>query len=143
MSDLLTKDSSKDTSTCDTCHHKDACSAWIRHCTALYDDFSYSTEKCPYYLLNADVVSRSALEQIKWERDIAMEQLAGSSIPFGGKADVTTAVRCAQCMPYEEPWCMLCKTRIGAGYHSRDMAYRQPDDFCSYGKQKGGFLNAD
>lgn len=84
----------------------------------------------------ADVVPQPLFEQIKWERNIAMEQLADHNIPFGGKADVTAVVRCAQCRSYEEPWCMLCKTRIGAGYHSRDMAYRRPDDFCSYGKRK-------
>ena len=33
---------------------------------------------------------------------------------------------------------MLCKTRIGTSYHSKDMAYRKPDDFCSYGERKDG-----
>lgn len=32
-----------------------------------------------------DVVSRDLFEQIKWERDIAMEQLAEHGIPFGAK----------------------------------------------------------
>lgn len=34
---------------CNKCIHKDACEAWIRHGLALYDDFSFSTEDCPYY----------------------------------------------------------------------------------------------
>ena len=47
-------------------------------------------------------------------------------------------VRCKVCKHWEEPYCMLCKTRIGTSYHSRDMAYRKSDDFCSYGERKDG-----
>ena len=50
--------------------------------------------------------------------------------------DAVVVVRCEKCEYYEEPYCMLCKVRIGASYHSRDMAYRKPDDFCSYGDRK-------
>ena len=35
----------------------------------------------------ADVVSRSAYDQIRWERNIAMQQLDEAGIPFGGKSD--------------------------------------------------------
>lgn len=34
---------------CKTCSHQYACEAWIRHCSTIYDDFSYSVEGCPYY----------------------------------------------------------------------------------------------
>lgn len=34
-----------------------------------------------------DVVSRELFEQMKWERDIAMEQLRMYGIPFGGKKE--------------------------------------------------------
>lgn len=53
-------------------------------------------------------------------------------------ADVVPVVRCKDCKHFETPYCMLCKTRIGAGYWSHDMAYRKPDDFCSYGERKEG-----
>ena len=53
-------------------------------------------------------------------------------------ADVALVVRCKDCKHFETPYCMLCKTRIGAGYWSHDMAYRKPDDFCSYGERKEG-----
>ena len=43
-------------SKCGSCSHSDACVAWIRHCSTLYGDFSYSVEDCPYYLPAADVV---------------------------------------------------------------------------------------
>lgn len=41
---------------CHTCYHKDACEAWVRHGKTLYDDYSFSTEGCPYYNSAADVV---------------------------------------------------------------------------------------
>ena len=34
---------------CDSCIHKDACAAWIKHGETLYGDFSYSVEDCPHY----------------------------------------------------------------------------------------------
>ena len=50
--------------------------------------------------------------------------------------DAVPVVRCKDCKHYEEPYCMLCKTRIGTSYHSKDMTYRKADDFCSYGERK-------
>lgn len=35
---------------CDTCFHKEACAAWIRHGEMLYGDFVYSVADCPHYL---------------------------------------------------------------------------------------------
>lgn len=35
----------------------------------------------------ADVVSREQFEQMKWERDIALEQLRMYGIPFGGRKE--------------------------------------------------------
>jgi hypothetical protein len=82
----------------------------------------------------ADVVSRSVFEQVKWERDIAMEQLNDHKIPFGCIApDVVEVVRCKNCVNYEQnPWNkeeMIC--RCFADWH-----YPEPDDFCSYGERK-------
>ena len=37
-------------SKCESCMHKDACAAWIRHGETLYDDFAYTVENCPYYV---------------------------------------------------------------------------------------------
>ena len=43
------------------------------------------------YAPAADVVPRAACEQMKWERDVAMQQLSDAGIPFcgemGGKRD--------------------------------------------------------
>lgn len=35
---------------CDTCFHKEACLAWIRHGEMLYSDFVYSVADCHHYL---------------------------------------------------------------------------------------------
>lgn len=40
---------------CNSCFHKDACYAWIRHGSTLYDNYDYSVENCPYYVLETDV----------------------------------------------------------------------------------------
>ena len=41
---------SKDkTMKCADCLHYEACQSWIRHGTALWDDFHYSVEDCPFY----------------------------------------------------------------------------------------------
>ena len=46
----------------------------------------------------ADVVSRGVFEQVKWERDMAMQQLEEHGIPFCGVADdVIEVVRCKDC----------------------------------------------
>lgn len=34
---------------CADCLHYEACQSWIRHGTALWDDFHYSVEDCPFY----------------------------------------------------------------------------------------------
>jgi hypothetical protein len=46
----------------------------------------------------ADVVSRSVLDQVRWERDVAIKQLEKHGIPFGGVAPNTVeVVRCEKC----------------------------------------------
>ena len=41
---------SKDkTMKCADCLHYEACQSWVRHGTALWDDFHYSVEDCPFY----------------------------------------------------------------------------------------------
>lgn len=49
---------------CNSCFHKDACDAWIRHGTTLYDDFCYSVENCPYYASESNV---KEIVHAKWE----------------------------------------------------------------------------
>lgn len=45
-----------------------------------------------------DAVPVKSIEQLKWERDTAIEQLEEHGIPFCGKADVVAVVRCVDCL---------------------------------------------
>jgi hypothetical protein len=76
-----------------------------------------------------DAVSRGVLEQIKWERDVAMEQLEEHGIPFGGKApDVVPVVRCKDCKYHNAP---ACPMRLSFNW-------TDDNDFCSYGERRNG-----
>lgn len=49
-----------------------------------------------------DAVPVGAVEQIRWERDMAMQQLSEHGIPFGGKADdVIKVCRCKECQWFD------------------------------------------
>lgn len=86
-----------------------------------------------------DAVSRAVFEQIKWERDCAMQQLKDHGIPFGGIApDVVKVVRCKDCkfayinsFSAAEGVAVCRKLSTEAG-----IAIRNHDDFCSYGEQR-------
>ena len=67
-----------DKSPCDTCFHREACEAWIRHCTTLYDDFSFSVEGCPYYASVPQSILYRVPSKEEWrERYCTNKQLAG------------------------------------------------------------------
>lgn len=74
-----------------------------------------------------DAVSRSVFEQIKWERDCAIQQLKDHDIPFGGIApDVVKVVRCCECI-----------YRDGTPGQPNILCYQMhDDDFCSYGERR-------
>ena len=46
----------------------------------------------------ADVVSQKAYEQVKWERDTAIEQLKSYGVGFCENADVVKVIRCKDCI---------------------------------------------
>ena len=85
---------------------------------------------------SVDAVSREVLDQIRWERDIAIEQLKEHGIPFGGIApDVVKIVRCKYCKYRIEDkdfvrghYCV--KRPHNGGYFCED------GDFCSYGEKR-------
>lgn len=57
-----------------------------------------------------DAIPKGVLDQVRWERDIAMDQLKDHEIPFGGIApDVVQVVRCKNCKKKREEhgylWC--------------------------------------
>ena len=75
----------------------------------------------------------SLLEQIMWERDIAMSQLEEHGIPFGGIApDVVKVVRCKHCrhgqhMKGSETY--MCHSPRYTEYE-----FHQEDHYCGYGE---------
>ena len=92
-----------------------------------------------------DAVSRAVFEQIKWERDCAMQQLKDHGIPFGGIApDVVEVVRCKDCKHWHEEtgWCYHHShfiTPDGEACHpweSANWKMLDENDFCSYGERR-------
>ncbi len=81
----------------------------------------------------ADVVSKGLYEQIKWERDLAIEQLQEYGVSLGEKADVVKVVRCKDCIHWgcyggeyaHKGECKMCESE-GCWYE---------DDYCSYGER--------
>ena len=71
-----------------------------------------------------DAVSRGVLEQVMWERDLAISQLNEIGKSWGEKMDnVATVVRCKDCISFDkEGICQLHEIN------------RSEDDYCSDGK---------
>lgn len=91
--------------------------------------------------LSADVVSRGVFEQVKWERDMAMQQLEEHGIPFGGEADdVVNVVRCKDCKHAQNMPLGLCYLHTepydNARGYKGDAVCVEPYDFCSCGERK-------
>jgi hypothetical protein len=86
-----------------------------------------------FFKETADLIDglNGTIEQIRWERDLAMKQLEEHGIPFGGKADdVIRVCRCKDCKHYDGKWCLLL-----------DMVNSDMGDwFCGYGKRKDDTL---
>ncbi len=73
-----------------------------------------------------DAVPVRAIEQFKWERDTAIQQLEEHGIPFCGKADVVAVVRCKDCKKRGTVYCDLDYC-----------GYRQSDNwFCADGERR-------
>lgn len=88
----------------------------------------------------ADVVSREVFEQVKWERDTALQTLKEHGIGLGETADVVEVVRCKNCKyskftPCEEEELKDCPL-VYECCLSGD-CYTE-NDFCSLGKKKEG-----
>ena len=86
------------------------------------------------HMPSVDAVSRGVYEQIKWERDVAMEQLEEHGIAFGAKkqGDAVEVVRCKDCKHKHAVSCegiVLCS-------HRGKMIQMHSSDFCSYGERK-------
>lgn len=85
---------------------------------------------CIERIKGVDAVSRGVHDQVRWERDIALEQLEEHGISFGCIApDVVKVVRCKDCR--------YCQRDVHGLWCFNDYEHSlQPDDFCSYGERK-------
>lgn len=122
--------------TCKDCVHCEVCKK--RHWHIIESQYMYQMKdveiRCEHYKNKADVVSKKAYEQVKWERDTAIEQLNSYGVDFCEEADVVPVVRCSQCKHkcwVQEPchgksmdWCKL-----------HDICIKETD-YCSYGERK-------
>lgn len=71
-----------------------------------------------------DAVSRGVHEQVRWERDVAIEQLESYGISLGEKADVVKVVRCRECK-YEKTCSILWESKEP-----------KENGYCSLGERK-------
>lgn len=106
---------------------------------AMKDMALHAIEKQP----TVDAVPVKVIEQFKWERDTAIQQLEEHGIPFCGKADVVAVVRCKDCKYWERKdglvigYCGAAKH----GYKSTNWdigIYRMTMDtgYCSDGERR-------
>ena len=92
-----------------------------------------------------EFVPVKVIEQFKWERDTAIEQLEEHGIPFCGKADVVAVVRCKECKhrpKYDGPNRVVFPDEV-CPYQCDDLYYNwMPSDdwFCADGERK---MNGD
>jgi hypothetical protein len=79
-----------------------------------------------------EAIPKGAYEQVKWERDMAAQQLNDYGVQLGEKADLQAVVRCKDCKWFFESdsyWADHCR---------RDGKYRDRYDYCSRGERGGG-----
>lgn len=94
-----------------------------------------------------DAVPRGVVDQIRWERDVAIKQLEEHGIPFCGIApDVVKVVRCKDCKNRGEAViCPMCWEETiewdDDGYTEIDFVthdYTTDNGFCHMGERREG-----
>lgn len=78
-----------------------------------------------------DAVPVNVIEQFKWERDTAIQQLEEHGISFGCKADVVPVVRCVDCK-----WWFKDENYDGLYRCANDGLLRKGDHYCADGERK-------
>lgn len=82
-----------------------------------------------------DAVSRGVHDQVRWERDVAIEQLESYGISLGEKADVVKVVRCKDCKNVQ-------KDEMFGGYWCNGTIVKG-DYFCASGERKDNERKSD
>jgi hypothetical protein len=70
-----------------------------------------------------DAIPKGAYEQVKWERDMAVQQLNDYGVQLGEKADLQAVVRCKDCR--RERYCEFTQ-------------YQGMNGYCSLAESKDG-----
>ena len=82
-----------------------------------------------------DAVSRGVHDQVRWERDVAIEQLESYGISLGENADAVKVVRCKDCK-----WYQIRQWDNGTPKYDCRKTHAlldvKQDDFCSYGERR-------
>lgn len=93
-----------------------------------YDMMEYALNHIP----TTEAVPTGAYIQVRWERDVAIEQLNSYGVSFGEKADCVKVVRCKDCKHYgnAEGCKPICRKFEGL------YGYPNTDDYCSYGERR-------
>lgn len=105
---------------CKKCYHKKVCK-YADEKVSIGIVVRETIHECINYKPISDVVLRNVYEQVKWERDTAIEQLKSYGIGLGEKADVTEVKHgewkaiVKQDNYFEPPYCDTCKCSV-CGY---------------------------
>ena len=80
-----------------------------------------------------EAIPKGAYEQVKWERDMAIQQLNDYGVQLGEKTDCVRVVRCKDCAFWQDN---------NNGYPHPDCRWVQietpdADDYCSLGNRRG------
>ena len=80
-----------------------------------------------------ETIPKGAYEQVKWERDMAIQQLNDYGVQLGEKTDCVRVVRCKDCAFWQDN---------NNGYPHPDCRWVQietpdADDYCSLGNRRG------
>lgn len=117
--------------TCKECFHYEMCFLESVR-MGKYQDVE---TRCDQFKNKADVVSKKAYEQVKWERDTAIEQLNSYGVDFCEKADVVPVVRCSQCRKRYTTECALWFSQLDDNQYFCG-AIHNDDFYCSYGERE-------
>ena len=76
----------------------------------------YNAAKIVDTLPGADVVSMGVHQQVRWERDVAIEQLTEYGVGFGEKKkELVEVIRCGGCRYYNRRWgCRKLEINVSA-----------------------------
>lgn len=77
-----------------------------------------------------EAIPKGAYEQVKWERDMAVQQLNDYGVQLGEKADCVRVVRCRECK-YSDQY---TENHV---YCNEYQTVKVIDGFCDFGKSRG------